>query len=189
MSTLTKNFKFIKPALTDAADITQTNPNWDILDEELNNMDIPVTSEVPEDSNIWIDPDDNTLEESHINNKNNPHNVTAEQVGAMTMELMWENASPSSTFAKQTVSLNLADFAGVFITYRNQTNGSVYNTTGFIGKGDGFTLIYVPSVSSSVAVTRKGTVDANGVNFLENSNESNNYHIPLKIYGVKGAIA
>ena len=35
MSTTTTNYSFIKPELTDAADITQTNPNWDILDAEL----------------------------------------------------------------------------------------------------------------------------------------------------------
>lgn len=126
---------------------------------------------------------------AHVADMNNPHGVTAAQVGALTMELLWENASPTSAFAAQTIALDLAAFAGVFITYRNQTGGSVYNTTGFVGKGDGFALIYVPSVSSSVAVTRKGTVNANGVEFLANSNDNNNYHIPLKIYGIKGAIA
>jgi hypothetical protein len=34
------------------------------------------------DSVIWIDPDDVTVEESHLNNFNNPHKVTASQVGA-----------------------------------------------------------------------------------------------------------
>ena len=43
---------------------------------------IPITPDVPSDSNIWIDPDDETIEETHVNNKNNPHNVTATQVGA-----------------------------------------------------------------------------------------------------------
>lgn len=31
----TNNYGFNKPELTDPADITVTNPNWDILDEEL----------------------------------------------------------------------------------------------------------------------------------------------------------
>ena len=35
MSTTTTNFNLIKPALTDAADITATNPNWDKIDTEL----------------------------------------------------------------------------------------------------------------------------------------------------------
>lgn len=100
MSTTTTNFGLIKPELTDVADITAMNENWDTIDAELQNratLDengkvpedqlpdttyIPVTSEVPEDSDIWIDPDDETVEENHLTDKNNPHEVTAEQVGA-----------------------------------------------------------------------------------------------------------
>ena len=39
MST-TKNFGLIKPELTDAADITTYNPNWDIVDAELNDLSV-----------------------------------------------------------------------------------------------------------------------------------------------------
>lgn len=35
MSTTTTNYELIKPALTDAADITATNENWDKIDETL----------------------------------------------------------------------------------------------------------------------------------------------------------
>lgn len=44
---------------------------------------IPVTSEVPDDSDIWIDPDDDTIEENHLTNRNNPHGVTCAQIGAV----------------------------------------------------------------------------------------------------------
>lgn len=37
MSTTTTNYQFIKPALTDPADITAFNENWDKLDFELAN--------------------------------------------------------------------------------------------------------------------------------------------------------
>jgi hypothetical protein len=37
MSKTTPNFDFIKPELSDPADITLTNPNWDKVDEELLN--------------------------------------------------------------------------------------------------------------------------------------------------------
>ena len=36
MSMTTTNFGLIKPELTDAADITAMNPNWDKIDTELN---------------------------------------------------------------------------------------------------------------------------------------------------------
>lgn len=35
MSTVTTNYKLVKPELTDAADITATNENWDTIDEKL----------------------------------------------------------------------------------------------------------------------------------------------------------
>ncbi len=108
--------------------------------------------------------------------------------GGNSMELLWENASPTSAFAAQTVALDLADFAGVFIYYKNQSTGSVYYSTGFIGKGDEFTLVYTPSVASTVAVARKGSVSATGVTFADTSN-STAYDVPVKIYGVRGAIA
>lgn len=37
MSTTTTNYKLHKPELTDAADITKMNPNWDVVDEKLFN--------------------------------------------------------------------------------------------------------------------------------------------------------
>lgn len=114
---------------------------------------------------------------------------TPKEIGALSMGLLWENASPASAFAAQTVEIDLSDYLGVFIYFRNQTVGSVYNSTGFIAKGDEFTLVYVPTTASSAVVTRKGTVDENGVNFLTTSNDTTNYDIPLKIYGIKGVIA
>jgi hypothetical protein len=35
----TTNFKFIKPDLTNAADITATNQNWDVLDDKLKELE------------------------------------------------------------------------------------------------------------------------------------------------------
>ena len=39
MSTITTNYEFIKPELTDAADITAMNTNWDILDDKLKSIE------------------------------------------------------------------------------------------------------------------------------------------------------
>lgn len=38
MSTTTSNYNLIKPALTDAADITAMNQNWDKIDAELHEI-------------------------------------------------------------------------------------------------------------------------------------------------------
>lgn len=39
MSTTTTNFGLIKPGLTDSADITQMNSNWDVVDTELKKIE------------------------------------------------------------------------------------------------------------------------------------------------------
>ena len=57
MSTTTTNYKLIKPALTDSADITAMNPNWDTIDAELkkkydpNNK--PTAADVGAVSGVW----------------------------------------------------------------------------------------------------------------------------------------
>ena len=38
MSTTTKNYGLIKPEITDAADVTATNTNWDKVDEQLKSV-------------------------------------------------------------------------------------------------------------------------------------------------------
>lgn len=54
-----------------------------VLEEQLPDTTyIPVTSEVPSDSDIWIDPDETAIEESHVTDRNNPHGVTIAQIGA-----------------------------------------------------------------------------------------------------------
>lgn len=45
MSTKTKNYEFVKPELTDTADITATNTNWDKVDETLKGLDGALATE------------------------------------------------------------------------------------------------------------------------------------------------
>lgn len=52
MSTRTTNFNLIKPELTDTADITEMNQNWDIIDEKLGNI-----GEIVEESFTNITPE------------------------------------------------------------------------------------------------------------------------------------
>lgn len=44
MSTTTPNFSLVKPQLTDTADITAMNPNWDTIDNELKSHDDTIAS-------------------------------------------------------------------------------------------------------------------------------------------------
>ena len=68
MATKTKNYGFDKPELNDFADVTVLGETIDKIDTALKNVE--------EKAN------DVQALENHINDKNNPHEVTAEQVGA-----------------------------------------------------------------------------------------------------------
>lgn len=45
MSTKTTNYEFVKPELTDTADVTATNTNWDKVDETLKGLDGALATE------------------------------------------------------------------------------------------------------------------------------------------------
>lgn len=201
MSTTTKNFNLIKPELTDAADITATNQNWDTIDQALKECAvIPVTNDVPEDTNIWIDPDDTSIEEEHINNTNNPHNVTSEQVGAISRTLIWENQNPSITFVGRNINLPLSDYDGVeIICCSDNNNLSDYVFSGFIP------IIKLNKVGVNITqVHSHGVLYCRGVNIYKSENYvnlgtatkgnisgtdggvDNNVLIPVYIYGIKG---
>lgn len=127
MSTTTKNYDLIKPELTDVADITAMNQNWDKIDEELakatpktrkvngKTLESDITLEA-KDVGLGNVPNVTTNDQTptysdtselqtlvsgeklaiafqkiklaitnlinHLGNKNNPHEVTAKQVGA-----------------------------------------------------------------------------------------------------------
>lgn len=99
MASTTHNFGLIKPGLNDAADITAFNGNWDKIDEQLlkagesGGSDLVQTelSEIVGDEPELDPVVQSKLEElidegltPHIEDKQNPHNVTAEQIGALT---------------------------------------------------------------------------------------------------------
>ena len=98
---------------------------------------LPITSAPVNDVDIWIDPDDNSVEDSHVNDKNNPHNVTAEQVGA-ALEKHAENHRFTDTLTwdgeigdRETVTEESVDFDGVTLTYVRVWDEAVPLDNGF----------------------------------------------------------
>ena len=83
MPNVTKNYGLTKPFPEEFYDIAVHNQNMDIIDETLGKCaSIAVTDEVPEDADFWIDPSEESIEEAHVYDRNNPHSVTYTQVGA-----------------------------------------------------------------------------------------------------------
>ena len=115
----------------------------------------------------------------------------------VSMELVWENASPSSDFAAQTIDLELVDAELVAIEFRT-TTGSTSRCYEFIRNGSTGALTRVVNVTNSttmLAVTRNATVMETGVEFSVGysktvsataTTESASRSIPTRIYAIRG---
>lgn len=120
----------------------------------------------------------------------------------ITKELLWENASPTSSFAVQTISIDLSKYNFVIVEAQFASSADIRtqvsartpkssgsNTVNRIGIGTGGT-----SAPFMYYVYRNFTVNSAGVYFGEGyrskssmAEEMNNgYCVPLAIYGVKG---
>lgn len=115
--------------------------------------------------------------------------------GKISMHLLWENASPTSSFAQQTVQLDLSAYQMVFCRCRlNQTAATVVPSN-YIQVG-AETGAYAYGVVTGYPVRRTITATAEGVKFEEgckytsfgssNVNANNTVLIPVEIYGLKG---
>ena len=119
---------------------------------------------------------------------------TPEEIGALSMELLWENASYTSAFANQHVALDLTEYDFLDVVFRISTTIG-YDvvvrvikgaTTNCIGENNAGKII------TRIAATDNEKITING-GYVYNSYGSytsdDNYMIPKKIYGIKGVSA
>ena len=137
-----------------------------------------------------------------------PDPVTPEMIGAMQMDLLWENASPASDFVAQTISLDLSGYDMVAIEHDYQTENrrakitfaSVYksstssNTTDLLNTvvDSGVTGLYTRFRTAGVNNVCVTFGDGYLVNITTTSTaaqKSDDCCCPTKIYGVKGVSA
>ena len=127
--------------------------------------------------------------------------ITPENIGAMSMELLWENASPNSNFSSQTININLSgyDFLIIeFLTYVKSADYADYhrtvitrvgikdNVSGFGETGSYFCFRGFTSNNSGITFETGHYADKYNDDDLE---DSNNLYVPQKIYGIKGVSA
>lgn len=122
MSTTTPNYSFVKPELTDPANIEAFNENWDKIDESLGKHD------------------------SHISNKINPHNVTKAQVGLGNVDNISDADKPVSTAQAEAIADAKkagTDAQNTIATHGNNKNNPHEVTKSQVGLGN------VPNVSTN----------------------------------------
>lgn len=113
--------------------------------------------------------------------------------GVETKTLLWTNASPSSNFSAQTISLNLSGYY-TFLIYATSSDGVTSHTlvygskatlTGFIwisGQGDMLSIREITVVENGISF---GGGLARGVGGSSVAYASDSILIPQKIYGIK----
>lgn len=115
----------------------------------------------------------------------------------VSIELVWENASPSSAFDAQTIALDLSDADMVMIEFRTTASGSARAFV-FAHKDTRVVLGQMTNISNTVAMqfaSRAAEVAANGIAFetgyykaitSSTATESTSRAIPTRIYAIKG---
>lgn len=102
----------------------------------------------------------------------------------LKMDLLWTNASPTSAFAPQTISLDLSNYKWVCIVFLiNRDNNSCKITLSEIGLRQ-----YITSAYANKIIQRTYHVNLMGFIFENNEYDNgidNDYHVPYKIYGAR----
>ena len=112
-------------------------------------------------------------------------------------DLLWTNASPTSSFATQTVQIDLTNYDAVIIFSHSSNTGTVIaqNTIAIKGYTESFVMKHVAFSGTNVIVyTRNSYISEEGVQFSDatsqaqggSSTTANTTLIPYKIYGIKG---
>ena len=124
----------------------------------------------------------------------------AEPVGALRMELLWQNGQPDSDFVAQPINMDLTDYDSVLIDTVTTPGAIIVRK----GATSALSLIVITSTDANATVIqlarRLVTVKANGVDFqaamstlfttergtFSDTSASNSVAKPFRIYGIKG---
>lgn len=101
-------------------------------------------------------------------------------------DLLWTNASPTSAFAAQTVSLNAAGYGAFIVEQKNNATSSAAVTVTFYVPF-GFTGRLISNTSHAFHSREYTSVSKSGIEFgsgYNASTASTSYGIPLRIWGV-----
>ena len=105
----------------------------------------------------------------------------------LTTDLLWTNSSPDSSFAEQTLPLDLSDYPLIFIIFRQITSGQIH--CGVLAKPNAYeTTAFSPVTVGTAMYKRIFTPRTTGIQFFagrEDSTTDNSKMIPRLIYGIK----
>ena len=113
-------------------------------------------------------------------------------LGGISITKLWQNASPTSEFAAQTISVGLSSYTHYMIVYQEHATAGLYKNTGFIPVGLKVQLtnfsgcIGCRSMSSATTTALAFNSGEYTASYNANWTTKNDQCVPYQIYGVKG---
>lgn len=121
--------------------------------------------------------------------------LVSSDVGAMAWTLLWTNASPTSNFATQTISLSLSDYEMIAIVFSQSTSNPDLTKTEVAKVGEKVQNDFILTSYARIgAFSRTAIVSTTGITFSSTTvrnasvapEDSQVGNIPLRIFGIKG---
>lgn len=121
--------------------------------------------------------------------QNMPQSGGGGSSGGIEMTLLWTNPNPTSTFAAQTVALDLSDYDAVGINLKWHKGVENFIPMMILPKGAERWQLFQAATDVNRTGGRFATFVSSGIAFTNatyNGSSTNDYAIPYKIYGIKG---
>lgn len=119
------------------------------------------------------------------------------QSGAVSLhplfDLLWTNASPTSNFSAQTLSIDLSNYSFLIVRSVRSTSSTDQSALSIVEVGGGDTVVLGGGAAGVTLTARNVNAVSTGINFSMgylngNSGTSDAWGIPVKIYGVRGTL-
>lgn len=106
---------------------------------------------------------------------------------AFTLDLLWTNSAPTSSFTAQTLNIDMSDYEMIFITAVSRTDLNIIFTA-LLNVGTYTSRLYTTLTGSTIYVTRNVGLTPTSLAFeggYSGGTANNSYAIPYQIYGIK----
>ena len=147
------------------------------------------------DGNTLIDLTSDTVTADDVLNNKTFHLKSGEMLvgtaspGGFETDLLWTNASPSSSFAAQTISIDLSNYSWILIAHKAAASGSNLSVDIFLVGTQGHLRIVNSAIARRVASVSNTGVEFNaGYNLTQGGssyNTNNGVCVPYQIYGIR----
>lgn len=173
-------------AATSADKVTYTtNKNIEVknVEEALNDL-YNNKKETSDESKSITSNGEQTLDKYYkyinVNVENNQTEIINKPV------LLWTNSSPSSSFAAQTISLDLSSYKYVIVVTNDSTSNQTQHSYGIVPIGLDYNVGMARNCGSTVRTFRATSSSVIIQNAMYATSTFNGECVPYKIYGVSG---